>query len=129
MTAMARRKISTRGRVLAAALCVGVTGLLAGLMAATDDTGSASAGTSSRSTVPASQPAGGSSAGSSFDGNSDTDGDGRVGDPGDSSGFPGRAPGGFDDGRSSGDSANGSSANSNGQQPSFPQPNTRSGGS
>ena len=43
MSAMARRKLTTRGRVVAAGVCVGITGLLAGLMAATDNTGNASA--------------------------------------------------------------------------------------
>ncbi len=114
MAAMARRKISNRGRILAAGLCVGATGLLAGLMAATDDTGNASAGTSSRITDPASQPVTGTNGSSSYDGGFDADGDGRVGDPG-----------GFSDGSGS----SGTSANGTTQQPSFPQPNTRSGGS
>jgi hypothetical protein len=130
MGAMARRKISNRGRVLAAGLCLGATGLLAGLMAATDDTGNASAGTSSGGSSGAIVPG---SSNSGFDGSSDTDGDGRVGDPGDYSGVHGQVPSGFGDDRSS---SAGSSAGSSGstspqpsQQPAFPQPNTRSGGS
>jgi hypothetical protein len=121
MAAMARRKISNRGRVIAAGLCLGATGILAGLMAATDDTGNASAGTSSRITDPASQPASESSGASSYDGSFDADGDGRVGDPGDFSGVDGRRP--------DGSSSNGTSSNGNGRQPTFPQPVTRSGGS
>ena len=106
MAAMARRKISNRGRILAAGLCVGATGLLAGLMAATDDTGNASAGTSSRTTDPASQPVTGTNGSSSYDR-------------------------GFDDDRgfSDGSGSSGTGAYGTTQQPSFPQPNTRSGGS
>lgn len=106
MTVMARRTLSVRGRVIAAATCVGLAGLLAGLMAATDDTGSASAGTpssgSSSATVPGT----------------------RVGDDGSSSGTHARTPDGFDG------FDNGSGAQSgSGSQPTFPQPHTRSGGS
>jgi hypothetical protein len=118
MGAMARRKLSTKGRVLAAGLCVGVTGALAGLMAATDATGSASAGTA------------GARSGST--GSSGTDGNGRVGEPGDSSRVQGQVPGDFsDDGRFGGDSSNssGSSGRGTSTQPSFPQPQTRTGGS
>jgi hypothetical protein len=122
MAAMARRKISNRGRVLAAGLCVGVTGLLAGLMAATDDTGNASAGTSSGASSGAIVPG---NSNSGFNGSSDTDGDGRVGDPGDSSGVHGQVPSGFGDDRGS----SGSTSRQPSQQPTFPQPNTRSGGS
>ncbi|MFN8026365.1 MAG: hypothetical protein U0W40_08480 [Acidimicrobiia bacterium] len=125
---MARRKISNRGRVLAAGVCIGATGLLAGLMAATDDTGTASAGTNSQN------PSSVATNGSGLDGSFDADGDGRVGDPGDYSGVHGQV-GGFDadgDGRvgDPGDSFGGSSGQSGtSQQPTFPQPNTRSGGS
>ena len=118
MGAMARRKLSTKGRVLAAGLCVGVTGALAGLMAATDDTGSASAGTAGARS--------GSSGGNGVPsqrvdaGRSDIDGDGRVGDPGDFAG----------DGRFGGDSSDSSTSSSGaGTQPYFPQPQTRTGGS
>jgi hypothetical protein len=126
MGAMARRKISNRGRVLAAGMCLGATGLLAGLMAATDDTGSASAGTSSGGSSGAIVPG---SSNSGFDGSSDTDGDGRVGDPGDYSGVHGQAPGGFGDDRGSSAGSSGSTSQQPSQQPTFPQPNTRSGGS
>jgi hypothetical protein len=112
MGTMARRKLSTQGRVVAAGLCIVVAGALAGLMAATDDTGSASAGTIG-------------------DRNGDTTGaqsqsgyDGRGGDPGDSSGVHGQVPSGFGDDRFGGSSSSGTST-----QPSFPQPQTRTGGS
>lgn len=122
MHAMARRKLTTRGRAVAAGVCVGVTGLLAGLMAATDGTGSATAGTpSDRAT---SLTPGGTSSGSGYDGSFDADGDGRVGDPGDYSGTHGQVPEGFGDGGSFGGGRSGTSG-----QPSFPQPDTRSGGS
>jgi hypothetical protein len=116
MTAMARRKLSTRGRVVAAGVCVGVTGLLAGLMAATDDTGNASAGTTGQSSTSSTLP-GGARTGSGYDGN-DNAGNGRAGDPG---GFQGDGNSSF--GSGSGDQS-GTSA-----QPTFPQPHTRSGGS
>ena len=119
MNAMARRKLSTQGRVLAAGLCVGVAGALAGLMAATDDTGSASAGTTGARS--GSTSSNGVLAPRDDAGRYDTDGDGRVGDPGDFSG----------DGRFGGDSSSSGSTSSSGTgtQPSFPQPQTRSGGS
>jgi len=125
MAAMARRKISNRGRVLAAGVCVAATGLLAGVMAATDDTGNASAGTTSGdSSVIA--PGNGSSG---VDGNSGTDRGGRFGAQGDSSGSGGQATSGFgDDGASSGSTRQQPSQQPS-QQPTFRQPNTRSGGS
>jgi hypothetical protein len=110
---MARRKLSTRGRVVAAGICVGVTGLLAGLMAATDDTGTATAGTSGQGSNSATVP-GGARSGSGYDGSSNNGGNGRAGDPGSFQG----------DGNSSFGGQSGTSA-----QPTFPQPNTRSGGS
>ena len=103
MSAMARRKLTTRGRVVAAGVCVGITGLLAGLMAATDNTGNATAGTvSGSSTTPG------------FDSGARTGGNYGV-DGSDNRGFDGTAGNGF------GSSSSG--------QPTFPQPNTRSGGS
>ena len=126
MAAMARRKISNRGRVLAAGLCLGATGLLAGLMAATDDTGNASAGTPSGGNSGAIVPG---NSNSGFNGSSDTDGDGRVGDPGDYSGAHGQVPGGFGDDRGSSAGSSDSTSQQPSQQPTFPQPNTRSGGS
>jgi hypothetical protein len=121
MAAMARRKLSTGGRVVAAGLCVGMTAALAGLMAATDSTGSASAGTA-RAGTGTQQVGSGTSGGSTSDGyDGSFDGDGRVGDPGDYSGTQGRVPGGFSD--------DGSSSGGTGSQPSFPQPQTRTGGS
>ncbi len=124
MGAMARRKLSTQGRVVAAGLCVVVTGALAGLMAATDDTGNASAGTTGGRT-------GGTGVQPQNDGGYDADGDGRVGDPGDSSGVHGQVSGGFSgDDRFGDDSSNGaSSSGGTSTQPSFPQPQTRTGGS
>jgi hypothetical protein len=129
MGAMARRKLSTQGRVVAAGLCVVVTGALAGLMAATDDTGNASAGTT-----------GGRTSGTGVQpqnvGGYDADGDGRVGDPGDSSGVHGQVPGGFSDDDRFGDdrfgddsSSGASSSGGTSTQPYFPQPQTRTGGS
>jgi hypothetical protein len=88
MAATARRKLSTQGRVVAAGLCVVVTGALAGLMAATDDTGAASASTAGT----------------------------------DRQQVPGRATGRGDDGGYDADGGNYS-------RPSFPQPQTRTGGS
>jgi hypothetical protein len=126
MAGMARRKLSTRGRVVAAGLCVGLTGVLAGVMAATDDTSSATAGTSSSNSNPATVPdrnTGGT-------GGYDTDGDGRVGDPGDSSGNGGfSGSGGFRDDGGFADGGSSSGPSGNTSQPSFPQPQTRSGGS
>ena len=126
MAAMARRKISNRGRVLAAGLCLGATGILAGLMAATDNTGNASAGTPSGGNSGAIVPG---NSNSGFNGSSDTDGDGRVGDPGDYSGVHGQVPSGFGDDRGSSAGSSDSTSQQPSQQPTFPQPNTRSGGS
>jgi hypothetical protein len=93
MAAMARRTLSTRGRVVAAGVCVGITGALAGLMAATD-TGDAATGATR--TDPQSADATNDSVGN-------FDGAGGV------SGAP------SDGGTTT--------------QPSFPQPQTRTGAS
>jgi hypothetical protein len=95
MAAMARRTLSTRGQVVAAGVCVGITGALAGLMAATD-AGDAAAGTAR--TDP--QQVGESTA------------DGGIGN------FGGA------DGVSGGPASGGTTTH-----PSFPQPQTRTGGS
>ncbi len=58
---MARRTLSTQGRIFAAALSIGAAGLLAGFMAAADHTADASQPASSDSIGSARSPASGSS--------------------------------------------------------------------
>ncbi len=112
MAAMARRKLSMRGRVLAGALSVGVAGGLAGLMAANDHTASASASTSSN---PSASSSSGDDRARPYDPSGSFD-DGNSYSPRDDGGFSG------------GDSSSSDSASSDNSF-SAPQSHTRSGGS
>jgi hypothetical protein len=59
---MARRKLSTKGRIVAATLSVGLAGALAGFMAAGDHTANASQPAASNSSGSFQSPSSGSSA-------------------------------------------------------------------